>query len=130
MSEETQVWAVRFTNRAREDARSAWEFYAQTAGEGVADDWQEGLEDAAASLAQMPSRIPVAPEADLFGPPPVRRLIYRRAPGSPAHHLFFRIYDAEFAPLDAPFVRILALRHAAMAPLTEDEAQAIENEKR
>lgn len=129
MSDEPpQTWAVRFTRRAREDARAAWEFYAQASGEAVADLWQQGLEDAAASLARLPSRVPFAPEAALFGPPPVHRLIYRRSPGGPAHHIYFRIFDADLAPLDAPFVRILAIRHAAMSPLTEDEAQAMEDE--
>jgi hypothetical protein len=52
-------------------------------------------------------------------------LLHRRTRTGPAYHVLFRIYGPTEAPSDAPFVRIIAVRHAAMAPLTEDEAQLI-----
>jgi plasmid stabilization system protein ParE len=99
---------------------------AQTAGEVIADTWQEGLENAVASLAQLPGRCPVAQEAALFGLPPIRQLLYRRTRTGPAYRVLFRMHEE---PDEMPFVRVIAVRHGAQAPMTEDDASSIQNEE-
>jgi plasmid stabilization system protein ParE len=124
-SEEGITWAIRITRRASADIQEAWEHFAATADEAIADVWQESLEQAISGLAEFPKQHPVAPESYLFGMPPVHRQLHRRTRTGPAHHILFRIYGPIEAPSDAPFVRIIAVRHAAMAVMTEDEAQLI-----
>ncbi len=131
MSDDETVtrWAIRFTARARRNIQEAWEHLAENADDVVADAWQQGLEQEIAGLARFPYRHPVAPEKRLFGVPDVHRLLYRRTRTGPAYHVLFRIYGPAEAPSDAPFVRIVSVRHAAMMPLTEDEARLIEDDE-
>ena len=128
MSEDDTVnWAVRLTQYARNSIQEAWEHLSETADEVIADAWQEGIEDAIAGLARFPHRHPITAEVGLFGPPQVHHLLYRRTRTGSAYHILYRVYGPTEAPADAPFVRIIAVRHAAMAPLTEEDARSILN---
>jgi len=123
--EADRVWSLRLTRRARIDIEAAYVSLADIADVGIADAWQEGLEEAIASLSRLPQRCPAALETDLPPLPLVRQLIYRRSRGSSAYRILFRLHDD---PSDAPFVRLVARRHGAQAPLTADEAQALQDE--
>jgi plasmid stabilization system protein ParE len=120
-----RLWSLRLTRRARTDIEAAHVSLAENAGLVIADAWQEGLEAVIASLSHLPQRCSAAQEADLFPAPLVRQLIYRRSRSSPAYRILFRLHDN---PDDAPFVRLIALRHGAQAPLTADEAQVLHDE--
>ena len=76
-----------------------------------ADRWQAGLEEAIHSLAQFPTRCPLAPESDAFDVP-VRQLLY----GS--YRILFTVVDADDdgTPDTA---RILHIRHGARRWLNE-----------
>ena len=118
-----RVWSLRLTQRARTDIEAAHAFLAEKRSMADADAWQEGLEDAIASLARLPERCPSAPEADLFPLPEVRQLLYRRTRGSMTYRVLFRMHETAE---DAPFVRLLTLRHGSQPPITPVEARAIQ----
>jgi len=121
-SEADQVWSLRLTQRARTDIETAYVSLSERISVNFADTWQEGLEEAIASLSRLPERCLAAPEADYFPPPLVRQLLYRRAKSKLIYRVLFRLHeDAN----DAPFVRLIAVRHSGQAPINEEEAKQI-----
>ena len=123
---EARVWTLRLTVSARDEIRTARQRMAEDASEAVADRWQEGLESAIATLATFPERGAPAQEAVLFGLPLVRQHVYRRTRRGPAYRILYRLHES---PEDPPTVVILAVRHGARAPMTQEEAQQIESEQ-
>lgn len=121
--ETLQQYAIRFTNRARSDIDAAHARFSELSGEEIAEEWQAGLFEAAASLAFAPRRQQIVPESAYFRGE-VRQLLYRRTPAAPAYRLLFVIVESE---LDALFVRIVHVRHAARRPITRTEAATIED---
>lgn len=123
--EETpRIYALRFTPRARNDIDAAHARFLVLSGEAVADAWKAGLFDAVATLATTPRR-QTAPESARFRQE-VRQLIYRRRPGSVAYRVLFTLVEAD---ADAPYVRILHVRHGSARPITRAEAREIEAEE-
>ena len=74
---------------------------------------REGLEDAFASLAEMPKHCALAPDKKRVDPP-MRQLIYRH--GSTAYRILFSVFDAKEED-DAGIVRVLRVRHGAQQHL-------------
>lgn len=120
-SDETPTFALRFTPRARADIEAAHARFAELSGPDMADEWQAGLLDAAATLARTPHRA-LAPENARFAQD-VRQLIYRRRRGSVAYRLLFVLVET---PDDPPFVRILHVRHGSARPVTRTQARDID----
>jgi plasmid stabilization system protein ParE len=119
-----RTYALRFTPRARADVDTAHARLMELAGEKVADEWQAGLFAAIATLATTPRR-QIAPESARFQQE-VRQLVYRRRPGSVAYRILYTIVETEE---DAPYVRILHVRHGSARPITRAEARKIETEE-
>lgn len=117
-------YALRISARARDDIEAAATRFVELSGAQVANEWKDGLYEAIASLATTPRR-QVAPENNRFRQE-VRQLVYRRRPGAPAYRVLFTIREPED---DAPYVRILHVRHGARRPITRAEAHAIEAEE-
>lgn len=116
--EEQAVYAVRLSEPAVRQAEAALERIIETEGLDAAEDWQEGLQAARASLATLPERCMVAVEDALFQKkhlgPSLRVLLYRR--GRSAWRLLFTVHAA--TDKDAPRVQIHQMRHSAQKPLT------------
>jgi plasmid stabilization system protein ParE len=121
--EADRVYAVRLDPRARADIDAAHVHFVEISGDAVADEWQNGLFAALATLAQLPRRQPIAPENRHFRRE-VRQLVYRRRPGSVAYRVLFTI-NSEAAD-EAPSVYILHVRHGTARPMTQAEARRIE----
>lgn len=77
------------------------------------DSWQQGLEDAVASLSEMPSRCPLAPENTAFLMP-VRQRLYG------AYRILFTLVDVD-GDGSNDTVRILHVRHGAQRYMGEDD---------
>jgi len=126
MAEETLSYAIRFLPRAERDAVDAAAWIAQITGsEETAGQWYEGLRAAAGTLATLPKRFAVQTRESRLLDRPVRRLLYRRTPGSAAYHVYYTV--AEDSP-DGPLVAILHIRHSARRPPSRAEAQEIKDE--
>lgn len=123
--EDGRSWRLRLTSRARTDIEVAYLALVERVGDEFAEKWQEGLEEAIASLSRLPQRCLAAPEADYFPLPLVRQLLYRRAKSKLIYRILFRLHDD---PKEAPFVRLIAVRHSGQAPITKAEAILIELE--
>lgn len=115
-------WSIRLSKRADSEITAARQHFTRTAGEDVAEEWQEGLKNEIAKLAQYPARLPVASE-DKFFTETIRVLLYRRTTRGPAYHVFFFLKETD---QDAPMVVIVHVRHAARKPMTRKEAREIE----
>jgi len=121
MSEETTHYALRFTPRAAADIDAAHARFMEMVNEEIADEWKAGLFEAVAPLAMMPQR-QIAPERVRFRQE-VRQIIYRRRAGSVAYRVLYIIVESED---DAPYVRILHVRHGSARPITRAEARELE----
>lgn len=122
MSEDTpRTYVVRFTLRAAADIDAAHARFVDFSGEEIADEWKAGLFDAVAPLSTIPHR-QIAPENSRFQQE-VRQLIYRRRTGSVAYRILFTIIDSQ---ADAPYIRILHVRHGSARPITRAEARDME----
>lgn len=122
MSEEMpRIYGLRFTPRAAADIDAAHARFMELSSEELADEWKAGLFDAVAPLSTMPHR-QIAPENARFQQE-VRQLIYRRRMGSVAYRILFTIMESQE---DAPYVRILHVRHGSARPMTRAEARDIE----
>ena len=121
MSQETPHYALRFTPRAAADIDAAHDRFVEILDQEIADEWKAGLFEAVAPLSIMPHR-QIAPERTRFRQE-VRQIIYRRRTGSVAYRVLYIIVEAEE---DAPFVRILHVRHGAARPITRAEARELE----
>ena len=115
-------WIIRISTRVDREITAAREHLTRTAGEEIAEDWQEGLQREIAKLAQFPARVPVAQEDNLFTET-IRALLYRRTVRGPAYRIFFILKNAD---QEAPTVGIIHIRHAARKPMTRKEAREIE----
>ena len=73
--------------------------------------WYTGMQGAILSLCEWPLRYALAPEADVF-PVEVRQHLYGKGQG--VYRILYTVRDKT--------VYILHVRHAARAPVTEDEA--------
>lgn len=122
--ETPRIYAVRFTGRALRDITAAHTRFIELTGEEVADEWEAGLYDAAATLATTPRR-PFAPENARFRQE-VRQILYRRRPGAVAYRVLFTI--REQTEFDPPTVFVMHVRHGAARPVTRAEAREIESE--
>jgi len=89
----------------------------------LADEWKAGLFEAVAPLATMPHR-QIAPEQVRFRQE-IRQIIYRRRAGSVAYRVLYTIVEAED---DAPYIRILHVRHGSARPITRAEARELETD--
>lgn len=123
-NEEPVIYAVRSKELAVRDINAAYVRLAEITSPDKADAWQDGLREAFASLATLPSRCPLAPEKFQRE---VRYLLYRRSPNSAAYRILFYISGEAAASPDAPTVNIIHVRHAAMKPLTPKQARQIES---
>ena len=122
MSQDTpKSYALRFTPRASADIDAAHARFTAIKGEELADEWKAGLLEAVAPLAAMPHR-QIAPEQARFQQE-IRQIVYRRRTGAVAYRILFTIGEAKE---DAPFVRILHVRHGAARAMTRAEAREIE----
>ncbi len=54
----------------------------------------------------------------------IRRMLYRRTRTGPTYRVLFTLRES---PDDAPTVAIIHVRHAAQAPMTQQEAWEIES---
>jgi len=123
---EPPVYAVRLSEPAAAQAEAAFERLIETVSLDAAEDWQEGLRAAWASLATLPQRCAVAPENPLFQAKhpglPLRVLLYRR--GRSAWRLLFTAHAA--TDDEPPLVRVHQIRHGAQKPLREWPAEGKE----
>jgi plasmid stabilization system protein ParE len=105
------AYRVELTDRAKRDLS---DLYAQIdAGESsAAARWFNGLEDAVYSLARLPRRCPVAPEARRTKRP-LRHLLYGNKP-----HIYRAIYEIDESD---KVVYVLTIRHGAMDEARPDE---------
>jgi plasmid stabilization system protein ParE len=102
------TFRVETTAAAEEDADAilGW-LLSEGAGE-TGMRWFAALQDAIASLAEMPTRCPLAPENAVF-PFEVRQLLYGRKPN--AYRILFTIEDKT--------VYVLHIRHGRRQPLKQ-----------
>lgn len=122
--EPLRVYALRFTSRARSDIDAAYDRFLELSGEDIADEWKVGLFEAVAKLATMPHRR-IALENSRFQQT-VRQVVYRRRSGSIPYRILFTVVETED---DAPYVRILHVRHGSAHPISRAEAHDIEAEQ-
>ena len=80
-----------------------------------AEQWFNGLFEAIKSLADMPGRCPLIPEADHFDQP-VRHLLYGRRSG-----IYRIIFDIDENAEDGPVVRVLRIQHGARDVISLDD---------
>jgi len=123
MSEETPRYALRFTPRAAADIDAAHARFMELSDKELADEWKAGIFEAVAPLATMPHR-QIAPEQVRFRQE-IRQIIYRRRAGSVAYRVLYTIVEAED---DAPYIRILHVRHGSARPITRAEARELETD--
>lgn len=84
--------------------------------------FRAGIEDAFASLTEMPKRCAVAPDEKRVHPP-MRQLIYRH--GATAYRVLFSVFDETE---DTPgLVRVLRVRHGAQQRLGRSVNQSDEH---
>jgi plasmid stabilization system protein ParE len=110
------AYQVRLTAPAEADAYAAFERIRAVAPARAAR-WLTGLFAAIQTLADLPARCPVIPEAAELGRP-LRHLLYGRRTS-----VYRIIFDIQAASEEGPRVRVLRIWHGARAPLrTEDIA--------
>lgn len=114
-----KVYALRFTELARDESEAAHARVAAFAGDNAADDWEDGFSETLSHLATSPYR-PVAVESALFTEE-VRAVTYRR--GSTAYRILYII--VEESP-DGPHILVIHVRHGAAGPMKAYEARNIE----
>jgi plasmid stabilization system protein ParE len=102
------AFRVETTAPADEDADSILEWLASEHAGDTGIRWFLALEDAIASLANLPHRCPLAPENAKF-PFEVRQLLYGRKP-----HVYRILFTIENGT-----VYILHIRHGRRRPLSE-----------
>ena len=97
---------VELSDRAKRDISAIYDWLRSQQAGDAGERWFVGLRTAVASLAQLPSRCPVAPESR-DSPGEVRQLLYGRRP---------HVYRILFA-IDVNVVRVLHIRHARRRPV-------------
>jgi plasmid stabilization system protein ParE len=113
-------YSVRLSERGLRDRAESAAWIAEMVGEDEARQWVTGLMAAAATLAEQPRRYAILPRETRRIGRDVRRLLYRRTPGSAAYLVF---YALEEEGLDGPRVIIFHIRHGARRPLSAAEGR-------
>lgn len=99
--------------QAEADIAEAFTYLAEHSPQ-AAGRWYRLVREAIESLAEMPARCPLAPETVKLGFE-IRQLLYGQRRG--LYRIAFRIVE------DVQEVHVLAVRHGARKPLTEEEMQ-------
>ena len=98
-------YRVVVTARAAADALATFRWIAERSPDAAAH-WYEALEQAIATLAEMPERCPAADESEQLGIP-LRQLLYGRRRG--VYRLLFSI--------EGETVTLHSIRHTAQGPI-------------
>ena len=114
-SERPIAYVLRLHERAVRDINAAYVRLAELVSPDVADQWQDGLQGAIASLATKPRRCPLVPERFTRE---VRQLLYRRHGSQTAYRILFTITGEQAQSPDPPTVTILHIRHASARAIT------------
>ena len=101
------------TPQAESDIAEAFAYLSERAPEAAAR-WYRHVREGIASLAEMPLRCPMAPEGAKLGLE-LRHLLYGNRPS--IYRIVFRVVE------EVREVHVLAIRHAARKPLTDEEVQ-------
>ena len=119
------AFSVEIEPQAFEDLDSLAGYIKSGSNVAVAGKWFNGIMDDIASLQDMPTRCPVAPELAELGQE-IRILLHGRK--NRAYKIFFSInYETPTAGL----VQVLHVRHWARKPLTAEDLQVLmDDEKR
>ncbi len=101
------AFRVEISLQAEHDAEAILDWLLSQQSGTAAIEWFVALDDAFASLAQIPERCPIAPENSHF-PFEVRQLFYGRKP---------HVYRILFT-VNGDMVEVLHIRHGRRKPLT------------
>jgi plasmid stabilization system protein ParE len=97
--------------QAEADITEAFTYLGERAPE-IAARWYRHIRAEIESLAEMPARCPLAPQGAKMGLE-LRHLLYGKRPG--IYRIVFRIVE------DIQEVHVLAVRHGARKPLTDED---------
>jgi plasmid stabilization system protein ParE len=110
------AYTVSLTATAEADAYAAFERIRKVAPFHAAR-WLADLFAAIRTLADMPARCPVIPEADELGRP-VRHLLYGKRTG-----VYRIIFDIQEASEEGPRVRVLRIWHGARDHISAEDIE-------
>ena len=110
------AYMVSLTGSAEADAYAAFEHIREVAPASAAR-WLTGLFAAIRTLADMPARCPVIPEAEELGQP-LRHLLYGRRTGT-----YRIIFDIQEDSEEGPRVRVLRIWRAVRDALTAEDIE-------
>lgn len=113
------AYEVRLHTGVREEILAEYTRIFNFSGSEVARGWKDGLYDAFASLETVGGSLALAPEAQANNLP-IRQLIYRRKPRSPAYRVLYLVLEDDRSPR---IIRVLHIRQGAQKPLTLRELQ-------
>ena len=117
------AYKVSLSGPAEADAYTAFERIREVTPSG-ADKWLWGIFAAIATLADMPERCPIIPEADELGHP-TRHLLYGKRTGQ-----YRIIFDIQEESREGPRVRVLRIWHGSREALTAADLEAERNPHR
>lgn len=121
-SDTPPLYVLRFTEGFFADLRNRWEHFRETAGENIADEWEESLLRALNKVRENPYACPVATEYDRFSQS-VRRLLHQRVPGAPTYRVLFFLAEPERkAEVNVVPIVVFAALHASAKPLAVRKA--------
>lgn len=110
------AYKVSLTATAEADAYTAFERIREVAPSSAAP-WLTDLFAAIMTLADMPARCPVIPEADELGSP-VRHLLYGKRTA-----IYRIVFDIQEASEEGPRVRVLRIWHGARDRITAEDIE-------
>ena len=110
------AYTVSLTGTAEADAYAAFERIREVAPASAAR-WLTGLFAALRTLADMPARCPIIPEADELGRE-MRHLLYGKRTG-----LYRIIFDIQENSAEGPSVRVLRIWHGARDNLRAEDIE-------
>jgi plasmid stabilization system protein ParE len=108
------AYKVRLTAPAEADAYATFDRIREVAP-ASAEKWLRRLFEPIATLAEMPERCPMIPEADELGHP-VRHLLFGKRTGQ-----YRIIFDIQTDSEEGPRVRVLRIWHASRRPLIAED---------
>jgi plasmid stabilization system protein ParE len=111
------AYKVKLTRPAEDDAYAAFARIHEVVP-ASADKWLRRLFAAIATLAEMPERCPLIPEADELGHP-ARHLLYGQRRGQ-----YRIIFDIQEQSNEGPRVRVLRIWHAHRDAITAADIEA------
>jgi len=111
------AYTVSLTATAEADAYAAFERIREVVPASAAP-WLARLFTAIRTLADMPARCPVIPEADELGRP-VRHLLYGKRTG-----VYRIIFDLQETSEEVPRVRVLRIWHGTRDRITAEDIEA------